>query len=98
MIQDLKKTGKDNLKIELQKNCSDKYEKMENENNSQKLAITINNPIITSHKLHYVNPCSHYSPISAHTYMLRYAKNHGKKLDDVLFDVIQIEEKRKLYS
>lgn len=54
--------------------------------------------IITSHKLHYVNPCSVYSPISAHTYMLRYAKNHGKELDEVLCDVIQIQDTKKLYS
>lgn len=42
------------IKANLYKNYSDKYEKMENENNSQKLAITVKNPIINSHKLHYV--------------------------------------------
>lgn len=45
------------------------------------------------HNLHYMNPCSVYSPLSAHKYITRYAKNHWTPLMQVLQDIISIENK-----
>lgn len=43
------------------------------------------------HKLHYVNPLSSYSPLSAHKYISRYAKNHWKDLNEILYDISEIQ-------
>lgn len=50
------------------------------------------------HTLHYVNPSSVYTPLSAHTHFTRYAKNHGTPLHQVLLDVSQIEFREEKYQ
>lgn len=64
-----------------------KYDKSEIQKCLTNICILEKNYIITSHKLHYVNPSSVYSPISAHLYFKRYAKNHGKDLSEILSDI-----------
>lgn len=49
------------------------------------------------HTLHYVNPRSVYSPLSAHTYISRYAKNHWTDLMKVIEDVTAYELRDKWY-
>jgi len=38
-----------------------------------------------------VKPCSIYSPLWAHTFFTRYAKNHWKDLMMILDDVYMVE-------
>lgn len=66
------------------------------ENDDQKILESAKSAILWEgqHNLHYVNPQSVYSPLSAHTYFSRYAKNHWKQLSDILFDVTDIENKK----
>lgn len=49
-----------------------------------------------------IRPKSVYSPLSAFNYFKRYAKNHGKELHEVLYDITQMllqeEEKNKDFS